>query len=297
MKRALLLVLALASLPARALPIVAEPPHLVREARVTWRAEDERFGGYSGLEIAADGTSFLAVSDRGTWARGRLERDGDGRLSGARLDALGPLRGIDGTPLDGNNVDAEGLAVDSRGRAFVSFEGFHRIRRYDDIAGPARAVPPDPSFARLSYNSGLEALAVDAGDRLYTIPERSGALDRPFPVLRLDGLRWTRVGGVPRRGAFLVTDADFGPDGRLYVLERDFRWLGGFATRIRSFALGSDDLTDEVELFRSPFGALDNMEGIDVGTATDGSIRVTLLSDDNFFPLQRTEFVEFRLVE
>ena len=39
------------------------------------------------------------------------------------------------------------------------------------------------------------------------------------------------------------------------------------------------------------------MEGIDVGTATDGSIRVTLLSDDNFFPLQRTEFVEFRLVE
>ena len=296
MKRALLLVLVLASLPARALPILAEP-HLEREARVTWRAEDVRFGGFSGLEIAADGVSFLAISDRGTWARGRLERDGEGRLSGARLNQMGPLHSIDGTPLDGNNVDAEGLAVDSRGRAFVSFEGFHRIRRYEDIAGPARAVPSDPSFARLSYNSGLEALAIDASDRLYTIPERSGALGRPFPVLRLDGLRWTRVGGVPRRGAFLVTDADFGPDGRLYVLERDFRWLGGFATRIRSFALGSDDLTDEVELFRSPFGALDNMEGIDVGTATDGSIRVTLLSDDNFFPLQRTEIVEFRLVE
>ena len=296
MNRALLLVLALVSLPARALPIVAEP-RLEREARVTWRAEDERFGGFSGFDIAADGVSFLAISDRGAWARGRLERDGDGRLSGARLEEMGPLLGTDGTPLDGNNVDAEGLAVDGRGRAFVSFEAFHRVRRYDDIAGPARAVPSDPSFARLSYNSGLETLAVDAGDRLYTIPERSGALYRPFPVLRLDGLSWTRVGGVPRRGDFLVTDADFGPDGRLYVLERDFRWLGGFATRIRSFALGPGDLTDEVELFRAPFGTLDNMEGIDVGTAADGGIRVTLLSDDNFFPLQRTDFVEFRLVE
>lgn len=113
---------------------------------------------------------------------------------------MGPLLSIDATPLDGNDVDAEGLAVDGQGRAFVSFEAFHRVRRYDDIAGPAKAVPSDPSFARLSYNSGLESLALDAGDRLYTIPERSGALDRPFPVLRLDGLRWTRIGGVPRRG-------------------------------------------------------------------------------------------------
>ena len=60
MKRALLLVLVLASLPARALPILAEP-HLEREARVTWRAEDVRFGGFSGLEIAADGPPDLRI--------------------------------------------------------------------------------------------------------------------------------------------------------------------------------------------------------------------------------------------
>ena len=39
-----------------------------------------------------------------------------------------------------------------------------------------------------------------------------------------------------------MTDADFGPDGQLYLLERDFGWLAGFATRVRRFTLGPDGL-------------------------------------------------------
>ena len=66
-----------------------------------------------------------------------------------------------------------------------------------------------------------------------------------------------------RDGDFLVVDADFGPDGKLYVLERDFGWLG-FRTRVRRFALGPDGLGDEVTLLETPFGELDNMEGISV---------------------------------
>jgi hypothetical protein len=38
------------------------------------------------------------------------------------------------------------------------------------------------------------------------------------------------------------------------------------------------------------------MEGISVWRDGEGAIRVTLLSDDNFFPLQRTMFAEFLVV-
>ena len=92
-------------------------------------------------------------------------------------------------------------------------------------------------------------------------------------------------------------DADFGPDGKFYLLERDFGWLTGFATRIRRFTLGPNGFSDEVTLIETPFGELDNMEGISVWRDDAGRTRITLISDDNFFPLQRTMFVEYVLAE
>ena len=77
------------------------------------------------------------------------------------------------------------------------------------------------------------------------------------------------------------------------MLERDFKWLGGFATRIRRFTPGPDGFGDEATLLETRFGELDNMEGISVWKDEKGSIRVTLISDDNFFPLQRTMFAEY----
>ena len=50
-------------------------------------------------------------------------------------------------------------------------------------------------------------------------------------------------------------------------------------------------------LLRTRFGALDNMESLAAWRDPQGRIRVTLLSDDNFFPLQRTMFAEYILDE
>jgi hypothetical protein len=211
------------------------------------------------------------------------------------MRAHGHLHAIDGAPLKDAELDAEGLALDARGRAYVSFEGFHRVRRYGDIDGSAFSVPSHPDFRRLQENSGLEALATDADGTLYAIPERSGALERPFPVYRLRAGRWDKALKLRRDGTFLPVDADFGPDGRLYLLERDFKWLGGFATRVRRFALGPEGFGDEVTLLETGFGELDNMEGISVWRDAEGRIRATLMSDDNFFPLQRTIFAEYLL--
>jgi hypothetical protein len=274
----------------------ADGPRLEFDAKVVWDEPDARFGGYSGLALEPDGRSFLAISDKGTWARGSLERS-DGRLEAARLTAMGDLHEISGAPLGGTDFDAEGLAVDAGGRAFVSFEAFHRVRRYDGIDGPAAKVPSHPDFRGLQPNSGLEALAIDADGTLYAIPERSGAWERPFPVYRLRDGVWDKRLRLRRDGTFLVVDADVGPDGKLYVLERDFGWVAGFATRVRRFTLDREGLEDEVTLLETPFGELDNMEGISTWRDGDGRIRVTLISDDNFFPLQQTMLVEYLLAD
>lgn len=285
----------LAALLLAALPAGADAPRLVLDAEVGWTDPWEHFGGWSGLEIGPDGRSFVAISDQGSFAEGVFDREPDGTLTGAALTRRGRLHGIGGTGLRETERDAEGLALDDAGRAYVSFEGFHRVRRYDHLAGPATRVPSDPDFRRFQENSGLETLALDAAGTLYAIPERSGALERPFPVYRLLGDHWDKRWRIRRDGAFLPVDADFGPDGRLYLLERDFTWLGGFATRVRRFDVGPDGFTGEVTLLRTPFGALDNMEGLATWRDAAGRIRVTLLSDDNFFPLQKTMFAEYVL--
>jgi hypothetical protein len=285
-----------ALLAVAALAAQADGPRLELDAEITWREGWDQFGGFSALAVAPDGERFLAVTDKARWVRGRFDRTADGALQAARTERRGRLHGVDGTGLSGTDSDAEGLALDADGRAYVSFEGFHRIRRFDRINGAATSVRGHPDFDELQVNSGIEALAIDAGGVLHAIPERSGALDRPFPVYRWDGERWDKSLRLRRDGSFLPVDADFGPDGRLYLLERDFKWLGGFATRVRRFTLGPNGVEDEVTLLRTPFGALDNMEGLSVWQDAAGVTRVTLVSDDNFFPLQRTMFAEYRLV-
>ena len=274
----------------------ADGPRLEFDSKVVWDEQDPRFGGYSGLALLPGGRNFLVVSDKGTWARGTLDRK-YGHLDGVTLTAMGDLHEISGDPLGGEDFDAEGLAVDAQGRAFVSFESFHRVRRYDDVDGPAADIPGHPDFARLQLNSGLEALAIDADGTLYAIPERSGAWERPFPVYRLRDGHWDKQLSLRRDGTFLVTDADIGPDGRLYVLERDFGWLTGFATRVRQFTIGPHRLENEVTLLETTFGELDNVEGISVWRDDAGMTRVTLVSDDNFFPLQQTMLVEYLLAD
>ena len=276
----------------------ADGPRLKLDSEVVWSHSWEHFGGFSGLEVLDGGNEVLAISDRGRWVRGTMHRT-DGTLTaveGADRRQRGRLKQITGEPVRSDTYDAEGLAMDPEGRAYVSFEGFDRIRRYDNINGPAAWMPEHPDFEKLQSNSGLEALAIDAEGTIYTIPERSGELDRPFPVYRLRDGSWDTDLKVRRDGTFLVSDATFGPDGKLYVLERDFTWLGGFSTRVRRFTLGPDGLDGEVTLLQTRVGELDNMEGISVWRDPQGQIRVTLLSDDNFMVLQRTMFAEYLLV-
>ncbi|WP_249200279.1 esterase-like activity of phytase family protein [Thetidibacter halocola] len=258
---------------------------------LVWPTREHGAGGFSGLDVDADGQHFMAISDRGTILSGRFIREA-GRITGMEATATQPLRAPDGHIPKDHIHDAEGLALSADGGVFVSYEAIHRIRDHRDPQKPRR-IPRPKEFAALPGNGGLEALAVDAAGRLYTMPERSGRLNEPFPIWRFDGT-WSQPFALSRSNGFLPVGADFGPDGRLYVLERAFPGFG-FRSRVRSFTVTDTTLGDERIDVKTPVGRHDNLEGLAVWRDATGAIRLTMISDDNFRSFQRTEIVEYRL--
>lgn len=250
-------------------------------------------GGLSGLEVSDDGSSFTALSDRGMVFRGTFERDGE-TIAAMTFDKGTRLFGGAGRPLVGSRNDPEGLAIGKDGTLYISFENRHRVDAYDPEFTKVTPLPRDPEFLKLQPNSGLEALAIDHRGRLYAMPERSGHVKRPFPVWRFDGETWREVFRIPRRAPFLPVGADFGPDGRLYLLERHFAGFG-FASRVRVFDIDNDEITHEETLLETGTGAFGNLEGIAVWQDPRGAIRLTMVSDDNFLGFLPSQVVEYAL--
>lgn len=262
-----------------------------------WQEDFDAFGGYSGLWIAPDGSRLMTVSDRGSYAAAEITREGD-QITGIALTDWGILPDEKGPDPVAFHRDAEGLAITEDGRVYISFEALHRIMRFKTLNTTPIWTHPWDSFMDLQKNSGMEALFSGRGaDRgVYAIPERSGKLDRPFPVFRYNGKSWDRNWStLPRRGPYLVTGADLGPDGRVYILERDYGLLIGFSSRVRSFRLQAGQLLDEREELRTSYGQFDNLEGISAWRDPQGALRLTMISDDNFHLLQQTHLVEYRL--
>lgn len=288
-RRQLALILALLAGPAGAEPVAQ---YL---ATYVWRDDDPNFGGFSGIEISEDGSSFHALTDRARLFRGTIRRDAAGAITALHIDDRARLRDRQGKPLPpGHLGDSEGIAIAPDGRIWVSFEGLHRVVGYDDPHGPADPLPHPPKLPGMSGNAGLEALALDADGRLIAVPERSAGDTTPFQVLVFEDGGWTTPMQIRRDGRWLPVGADFGPDGRFYLLERDFLGPLGFRSRVRSMVLGANGPQDEHILIRSLPMQYDNLEGISVWGRPD-DIRISMISDDNFLFLQRTEVVEYRL--
>jgi hypothetical protein len=273
------------------IPLLAQAQTLTSVGRIVLKLDLEGFGGLSGIEVSPDG-NFLAISDQGRFVEGSITRI-DGEIRGATIAPLRLILDSKGNPLTGYHTNAEGLAIGPDGSIYIAFEGNHRIMRHETLTAAAEFLPKHPDFRNLQNNSGLEALAINADGVLLTIPERSGKETRPFPVYRFDGTEWSQTTSIPRDGQFLVTGADFGPDGRLYVLERAFKVPVGFSMRIRRFTFVNDTLIDGETLLVVRTNRLDNMEGISVWVDEHGQTRLTLVSDDNFNPLLRTVIAEY----
>lgn len=261
-----------------------------------WKNPNGLHGGFSGLELSSDGRRFVALSDRGRWAEGEVIRDASGKITSMYAPKILALLAEDGKPVKAYQADSEGLAIAPDGRAFVSFEGKGqaRVLEYSAFGAAGKVLPVHPDFPRMALNSALEALAIDDKGRLFTLPEEP--VGGRFPVYIYDNGKWDRSLSLPASDEFSAVGADFGPDGRFYLLERRFHWLRGFSSRVRSFALDDAGFGAERQEMRTSPGFHDNLEGISVWQDAGGAIHLTMISDDNFFWPQRTEIVEIPLL-
>lgn len=260
-----------------------------------WTSPNSRFGGFSAIEVEPDGIGFVALSDKGAVVKGRFLRAPDGSIRGIDADPLVVLRGrIDGA-LTPARSDSEGLAIAKDGTIYVSFEIAPRVLRYQRLNGRAVYLPIPREFSRMATNGALEALAISEDGTLYTMPEVSIRRDGNIAVFRFRDGKWDQPFNIPSIGSFLPVGADFGPDGKLYLLERQFRGLGGFAGRVRRFEVGGTSIGPGEVILEIPGGLYGNLEGLAVWRDALGSLRLTMISDDNFYPFLATRIVEFRV--
>lgn len=264
-------------------------------AAYQWQGDDPDFGGLSAIEINPDGMGFVAINDKGHVITARIQRDEAGQIVQIDQRSLDHLRNKDGNPLDRYGSDAEGLAIAADGTSYVSFERLARVTRFDGWGRASLPLPRPPEFTALQKNAALEALAIDVDGTLYTLPERPTVRASVFPIHRFQNGVWDQPFVLPREGYFLAVGADIGPDGRFYLLERQFFGLSGFASRVRRFTLSAVSLTNQETLLQTKPGQHDNLEGLSVWRDKTGALRLTMISDDNFLFLQRTEIVEYRV--
>ncbi|MGR3761029.1 esterase-like activity of phytase family protein [Roseobacteraceae bacterium NS-SX3] len=258
-----------------------------------WRMKAPWFGGFSGIHVHGDGSSATLLSDRATLATARIRRS-SGQITGITVQSARHLRSSRGDFLTRRIMDSEGLAVAPDGTLYISFEGVARVARHKTDTSRARVLPRPDAFRKLPLNKALEALAIDSRGRLYTLPEKAYDSAGNIPVWRWQGGKWRHVFSLPPRGGFLPVSADFGPDGRFYLLERDFG-LFGFRSRLRRWDITARGASGETQLLQTAWGTHDNLEGLSVWHDGSGRLRATMISDDNFKAVQRTEVVEYWL--
>jgi len=275
---------------------------LVYRGGLELRADEEIFGGLSGLEVLDDGR-LVAISDTGMWFEAELVLDGAGRLAGLRDARVAFMRDEAGDPFaDKEAGDAEGLTQLADGRFAVSFEQTQSIRLYDlnrdGPFGAALAGPVLDGVARLPENAGLEALAVDGegallvgaeGGEAGTTPLWRAALNAQPPV--------APAHSYVLRDGFSLTGMDRLPDGGMVVVERFYAPVVGARARVARFdddALsGGEPIAAEALALLAPPLPVDNFEAIAAVRMPDGATRLYILSDDNFNRRQRTLLLAF----
>ena len=273
-------------------------------------AQDDTFGGLSGVAVTGPNQQVSFVSDRGSFVTGHLAYDDAGRLFGLIGVTVEPIENSKGAALPRQYAkDAESLdTVYRNGKPVAVRVGFEHLTRVADFAlqdgvpgGAAREVAIPAWLSDLRTNESLESVCVAppaspvAGSTVLIAEDRDdgagnhsgwllGQNDKgPLSYQAHDGL--------------YPTDCSFLPNGDLLVLERGVSMLT-FSMALRRVP-AADVVAGKVMagalLLSASGSAIDNMEALAVLTAPSGETRILIGSDNNFIDWQRSLLLEFAL--
>lgn len=290
---------------ARPVPLDVADPERDTVGRLRYRgglalsSTDPRLGGISGLLVQPDGAAFVSISDNGYWIRASLIYDENGNLADVADAAITPMLGLAGEALNssGPERDAEALTEDPQGGLIVAFERDHRLWRYERPGGLPMPIEAPDALGAQPWHEGVEGLATLADGGLLAFSEGLRAEGGLAAWLRDDAGAWQRLSW--RAGsAFQPTGATTLPDGDVLVLDRRYPPIGVRVRRIAAETIAPGAFLDGEDIARLE-GSLtvDNMEGIDALRTASGGVRVYLVSDDNYSPLQTILLMMFDLVD
>jgi hypothetical protein len=287
-------------------------PQLRFEHGITLTSRLEAFGGLSGLHLSQDGTALLAVTDTGHWLRAApVWRDG--QLVALEQAVMAPIQATDGRSLRASgHGDIEAMAFGPSG-AYLADESYGSTVFFaagvpDSLTAPTQAFQRRAALKKLPKGRGIEALAyvqrAGLAPQLLAIAERHPDSDAGvIPAWLLPaspdraGIQALHYEPTP---GFDVSDAAFSTRCGLFVLERKLNWLGFFEIRLKLIQADSIQAGNTLKGLTllatdSWTSHVDNLEGVSVMDAPDGSCEIFMISDDNFLPVQSTNLLQFRL--
>lgn len=259
----------------------------------------DAFGGFSSMQV--HGNHFILLSDGGVFVR--FDLDSDWRVLNVRFDDLpdGPAFGW-----EKGDRDSESMTTDpARGQAWVGFERYNEIWRYDIALRRAEGFSAPPAMAKWDLNTGAEAMVRLNDGRFVVLGEQTisedGAL-RAGVVFAGDPVRYPRAAYRfayrPPSPEYAATDVAQLPDGRLLVLNRAFAPIANFTTIItvvdpRAIRPGVTVSGRPVARLAPPTLA-DNFEAMAL-TREGADTILWIASDDNQFFLQQSLLLKFRV--
>lgn len=283
---------------------------------VVWRgglelkSTSDTFGGLSGIGFVDADNRLVMVSDRGRFITGQLIYDDQNRPASLVGVSTENIQNSKGAALPrAYTRDAEALSVIWRdGEATAVRVGFEGLTRVADFTlnngkpkGAAKEVGIPGWLTDTRTNQSLEAVCIAPP----ASPIAGSTLLLTEGVLDDDGQHSAYLLGRNDKGELGYrsgdgtdpTDCAFLPNGDLLVLERGIA-LFTFHMRLKLVPAAEVKAGAHMEgrlLLESSGGDIDNMEGVAVHAAPDGSTRITLISDNNFNDWERSLMLEFSL--